>query len=383
MRSNYDFSVFTDCMKDIKNNVNSETLNDIKKELNNFFNDSVCREVLYTKNIDKLFFGMRVIPYINDSLTEDIIGTDKPIRIKEYYLEIDSKLFDPILDLTPDEAVAVLLHEVGHIVNSSSAIDEFRKAFDMMLADMNDNISIVDSVNYKELLLFGIRDSIVKMQSLFYKDMSEFEADQFCFYNGYGEELQSAMKKICKNSYNINKNVDNRLIVMRFVLKLYKDVKHRRLDALRNLNKGIKLSPSTLEKREINNVIRRLNRISNPIMMESKSLIDSFKIKLKAEKYRSINSLAYELYEYRIRIKNVSDEDDALYILRQLNTRIAILDDYINTDITDEDTRLKEKWIDILDQYRDARAELVKKSVYKNNYSAIVVQYPNIQQDNY
>ena len=100
---------------------------DLKNELNKFFKDSICKEIIYTNNTDKMFFGMTIMPYIKTDNVYSLLNTDEKIRISEYYLELDSKLFDPILDLTVAEIVAILLHEVGHLVNDSSNIQRLRK----------------------------------------------------------------------------------------------------------------------------------------------------------------------------------------------------------------------------------------------------------------
>ena len=62
---NYDFTIMKKCMQSIKISPNSSNLNNLKNELNRFFKDSKCMDVIYTKNTDKLFFGMCVMPVIS------------------------------------------------------------------------------------------------------------------------------------------------------------------------------------------------------------------------------------------------------------------------------------------------------------------------------
>lgn len=381
---NYDFSEFERIMSSIKTGgASSSKLNDLKSELNHFFNDSQCKDVIYTNNTDKLFFGMSVIPDIDGEDTVKILQSNEPYRISKYYLELDSKLFSPTLGLSAKELVAVLLHEVGHLVKDTKPIDEVRTAIDVYLAKNNENLVISKSVHYREILAFGIKDSVRKFVSLFeYKD-DEILADEFVYMYGYGKELESAFRKLINNSYIVNKNVDNKLIVMTWTLRLYKDVKLKRIPALKALNKGKMFNPSRFEKREIDNIMRRLNRIDDDALLES--AVDTLKTKynatLKQIKYKGIRSLEDDLYEYNMRIRNVEDEDDALYLLRNINTRIAIIDDYIAAEKLDEGER--DRWLDLIEKFQKVRDQLAKKTVYRAKYTGIYVNYPEIKKNNY
>ena len=109
----YDYTEFYTILNSIKNEgVNSMHLNDLKMELNSFFKDSVCRELIYTENTDKLFFGIETIPAINGEDAMDIIFGSEPYRINKYYVELDSKLFSEYLGLTVEEIMALLICQV-------------------------------------------------------------------------------------------------------------------------------------------------------------------------------------------------------------------------------------------------------------------------------
>lgn len=383
----YDFSEFESIMYDISvDGASNSLLNNLKIELNQFFNDSKCKEVIYTQNTDKLFFGMSVIPVIQAEDVEVILQDDGPYRIKEYYLEFDSKLFDPVLNLTPRELVAILLHEVGHLVADTKPIDDIRKSVDTYLAKNDEVLVISNSIHYQEILAFAIKDSLRKFISLFEFKDEEIIADEFVAAYGYGKELESAFDKLIKSSRIINRNVNDKLVVLSWTLRLYKDIKLRRIPAIRTLNKGKQISPSRLEKREFENVIRRLNRIDDDALMEGVSVLDSLKGKynetLQRIKYKGIRSLEDDLYEYNVRIKNLDDDEDALYILRQINQRMAIIDDYIATErsISDEE---RQRWFDLNAKYQKLREQLTKTQIYKNRYVGIHVSYPDIKPNNY
>jgi len=97
----YDFSslnnVFAEGLE--KGGLTQSQLRTIKRELNNFFRDSVCIDVYYTDNTSKPFFGMIVCPRINGDRIYDYLMGDDSIRFTEYTIEIDSHLFNPMLGL--------------------------------------------------------------------------------------------------------------------------------------------------------------------------------------------------------------------------------------------------------------------------------------------
>ena len=130
------------------------------------------------------------------------------------------------------------------------------------------------------------------------------------------------------------------------------------------------------------NVIRRLNRIDDEALIESAILESKFGEFFKKNKQKNIRYLEDDLYEYNIRLKNIEDEDDALYLLRQINTRIAIIDDYMNSD-KEMDETTRERWFNLLNKYQKVREDLSKKVVYKNKYAGIYISYPEIKPNNY
>ena len=168
---NYDFSAFIEVFNVMKTRgiPTATDLRTLKTELNRFFKDSKCKEVLYTTNTDKMFFGMKVIAMINADNIFDYLIDDEPQRIGEYIVEIDSHLLNPVLDLTEQELLAILLHEVGHIVGDSEPIENARNALNAYLAANKEHLKISDSIHYKEIMAYGLKDYLSKHGSMFYK----------------------------------------------------------------------------------------------------------------------------------------------------------------------------------------------------------------------
>lgn len=374
-RTNYDFSGMVETIRKIKEHPDNAKLNALKNELNSFFRDSTCKEVIYTLNTDKMFFGMAVIPNIRDEEVYEIIQDDRQIRIDEYYLELDSKLFDADLNLNNVEILAILLHEIGHIVNDSTPIDVVRKNIDVYLTKNREVLKTSDSAHYKAILSFGIKDAIRKVTSIFQSDDDEVIADQFVVACGFGQELESAFDKIVKNSYNINKNVDNKIIVLAWVLRLYMDVKFRRIAAIKSLRRGQSLTASKLERREMDNVIRRLQKIDDDSLIEAATETGFFKGLAKSITYKNIRSYEDDLYDYNLRVKNVNTEDDALAILHSINVRMSIIDDYVSSENLSENER--KRWFNLYNKFQKLREILSNKNTYKSDYSRIYINYPD------
>ena len=120
--------------------LNSSDLSTIKRELNRFFKDSTCLQVFYTDNTDKMFFGIMVNASIDAEKIYDYLMGTEGIRISRYSLEYDSHLFNPIMGFTGKELVALTIHEVGHVVNDITPIENARKYLDEYLAQNRETI---------------------------------------------------------------------------------------------------------------------------------------------------------------------------------------------------------------------------------------------------
>lgn len=385
---NYDFSslnsVFYEGLK--KQDLNFSDLNTIKRELNKFFKDSTCSSVYFTNNISKPFFGMIVCPSINgDDIYDYLMGNDE-IRLAKYTVEIDSHLFNPVLGLDEKEITAVLLHEIGHVVNDCVPIMNARRYLDEYMAKNHSTLRMSDSIHYKEVLSYALKDFVAKDRSIFYtSDVDEVMADDFVRGYGYGLYLEHALQKILKNNSKLYQGQYNdRFTTFIWTMDLYNHMQYRRVPALRFLRKVKALTGSRIEQAEIENLMRRINRIDDNSLLEAGpiSAINS-KIKQRMKKMRidNMKSLEDDYYEINMRIRNVEDEEDALYLMRQINTRISLITDFIETG--DLDSVEKRKWNDVLDRFGRLREELSNSMVYKRKNYGIFVQYPDIVADRY
>ena len=80
----------------------SADLRSIKNELNRIFNDSECKEVIYTSNLDRMFFGIKVLPMIDaDDIYDYLVDNEsiyKRLIMMDSILEDDIKSTGYVVD---------------------------------------------------------------------------------------------------------------------------------------------------------------------------------------------------------------------------------------------------------------------------------------------
>lgn len=396
----YNFDSIISVCEDIIINPTNTHLYELKKEINKFFKDANCVDIIYTQN-DSLFFGMSVYPITDKELINAILQDDGPVRFKKYSIEIDSKLLSPFININGREFCAMLLHEIGHIINDPTPVEKVRDAINIGLAKDNTSLNVPKSIQYYQILAYGIKNSIRKMNSMFfiYKD-GEILADEFVHMCGFGDELNSAFKKICNSGLKVNQDV-NKLTALSWTMNIYKNVNMRRIPALRLLKKMKRLTGSQLEKREMEIIEKSLNTLDDDyIIKESCNLsnIDNYYVftednhSSRKTKYanmrkqatlKNIKKFESDIYEYTMRIRHVSEEEDAMYLMRQINTRISVLEDYLDKERLNDTER--GRWFNLLDKYYALREKLATDVKYRYDYShgVITVVYPNIVEDRY
>lgn len=387
-RFDYDFSNLFQALEGISANyvATPDQLVTIKKELNRFFKDSNCKEVLYTTNTDKMFFGIKIVPIIDvDSIFEYLID-DEDIRIDSYIVEFDSKLFDPIMNLSAVELAAVLVHEVSRLVGDSTPMMNARNAMNRYLAANRDHIKITQSVHYKEILAYGLKDYLSKCGSLFYiDDKTEIYADEFAAAYGFSNPLSDAYDKIHNANMKLYENSEvSKFITFAYALTIYKNLRVHRVGSIHVMTRAKLLTGSRLERMEMENVIRRVKRIDDESILEG-AMTDTLRLKLKEKmkknRLNNMRTLDNAFYELNLQLRNVDTEEDALYLMRQINTNISIIEEYMNS--VDCDEWEKDRWSDCLKKFTELREKLSNNVIYKNKTYGIFVAYPEIVENRY
>jgi hypothetical protein len=156
---------------------------------------------------------------------------------------------------------------------------------------------------------------------------------------------------------------------------VYEDLDDYLRMAEQTLLDAMAITGSKLEQNELQKTLIAIRKAVNEIVTENAAVYESFFGRLKKNGLRSIVD---DLYEFRIRLKNCEDMDEAMYILHQINSRIAILQDYIDTEQLDP--RELQRWRDVIADYYMLRAELAKKKIGNKKSYGIFVDYDKLDQ---
>jgi len=378
-KTNYDFNDLLTIIDSLKQDADPDVLRNFAYELNMFFRDVKCEGVLYTNNTDLDFFGVYVQPVLKEKDIYPLLVSDYTTTIDKYYVELDSKLFNPVLGLTNREILAIILHDIGSMINSSGPIDRAVKEIDLYLDTTNDVLRTTDNVNYVAILTFGLKDLLHKLTSIFTADLtSNVAIDDFIMSCGFINELNSAISKLKKFGYlNMFSEGGSPSTIIAWTIRIYNDIKGQRIRTIRLLRKAASYTPVRLVKREMNHMITALSRIDDSSILES--VFDDVKMKYQSmtKKFTmsSIKDIEEDYYDYAVTLQNVNDEDDALLLLHKINSRMSVIDGVLNDDNPQITDRERKAFVDLYQRYNQLRNDVVAKKVYKRNYRRIYVNY--------
>lgn len=378
-KTNYDFNDLLTIIDSLKQDADPDVLRNFAYELNMFFRDVKCEGVLYTNNTDLDFFGVYVQPVLKEKDIYPLLVSDYTTTIDKYYVELDSKLFNPVLGLTNREILAIILHDIGSMINSSGPIDRAVKEIDLYLDMTNDVLRTTDNVNYVAILTFGLKDLLHKLTSIFTADLtSNVAIDDFIMSCGFINELNSAISKLKKFGYlNMFSEGGSPSTIIAWTIRIYNDIKGQRIRTIRLLRKAASYTPIRLVKREMNHMITALSRIDDSSILES--VFDDVKLKYQSmtKKFTmsSIKDIEEDYYDYAVTLQNVNDEDDALLLLHKINSRMSVIDGVLNDDNPQITDRERKAFVDLYQRYNQLRNDVVAKKVYKRNYRRIYVNY--------
>ena len=359
-------------IQNIKKDPKQEFILDLQNALNKFF-DAKCLRVLYTNNTDKLFFGIYAMPKIDAEQVIKIITGGEKYVIDQYYLELDSKLFQEDINLSSKEIAALLMHEVYNLVSDAAPCESVCKAIDAHLTKNNDVLKISDSIHYMELLSYGFRDAVRKFITIFDKkevDDNPVMNDFFEWCN-YEQNIKSAFNKIALNWYNYNKEINNKFIVLAWVLRVYKNVRDNRIPALMMIDRCKQLSPSKIEIKELDNIARRLNRIDDDALIESAGTAENIlyeEVKSSILPNKNMKSVPEALEDDLVKIameqqNALENEPDAIpMLMANINSKLAYIQDYVeNNQLTKEEFKQLDRMYKELTVKRD---QLFKGDLY-------------------
>ena len=346
---------------------------DIKEDLNKLFrnNDSSgstpsCEAVIITKNTDKQFFGLNVYPiFFNDNnmIANIILDPDKDFIVNKYYLEIDSKLFNVLSNY---EIAVCILYDITALCTDNVPMKRVRDLVNMYLVNKREVIRPSEYAAYKDIFNFGIRDAMQKVTSMFNIGDAAVGANQFIndISDGNSSSLNNILSEIrtkLKNNGMISFNeYETPIVVLSYILNLYNNMKNNKRTARKELINILPSISSQLRKREVENLIKRLEMIDDNMINEGfiGKALNSFKVS-------GLKGYENDYYELKFEANNVEDDDQALLLIARINSRMSVIADYLSTE-EDIPTSQRVRWTKLLNDYNALRNQLASEKLRRN-----------------
>ena len=381
----YDNRIVTLC-NNIKNAVSSasepsnEDLFSLKQAINECLENYTCSNIIFTFNTDKILFGVKVSPTISDPEMINIIAADPSYHptFVQYQLEIDSKLVE---NVSGEELAALIMEDICVTMDPLSA-ERVQDLLALLVADKGSALSIRASVNYTQILIYAFKETLYKVTSIIFRPKESLAMNEITSGLDIKDILDNLQENLKITLYGFS-DVETapKMGCLEWALMIYDDIQTNIRYAEEILNTAKIGTASQLEINEINLTLKCLRRAYNEVINEAAILEDKVVNEIsifKSLKKSGLKSIENDLYEFKMQVKTCVEQEEALFILKQINTRIGILDDYLQAEDISEDER--NKWSAIDMEYRALREELVKKKLSMRKNIGYYVDYDKIDQ---
>lgn len=304
------------------------------------------------------FFGMCIYPQesILDVITDSLLnknGTIKTVEkiwseTKEWYIEIDSKLlYDKNLNANPAEIVAVLLHEIGHVVYSNTIPQRIGKVIKYVLLDLDFRTkNLVKLSRISKLLNLSMIEACTVKNYKSQAMKHETEADKFVYKQGYGQELENFITKLIKSTGNryvdrTEEDIETDVrSVVNWTIENVTELEYRKTKLRNMLQTELLKNPSNY----VRNIIKKI-KVSifgddtdayKSLATEQYLLQEHRKILMegitnlfdKTGKVKKINPVDIDIIE--IEMSKIENEDDKIYVLDLIHDKINLIDEALH-----------------------------------------------------
>lgn len=392
---------------ELKTNKHPESsLRSIERILKRHFDLNI--DLAIVQNDATQFFGMSIYPKkdIIHKLVDGILNQrsrgqvldDIWAKNKDWSVEIDSVLlYDPNLNANPAELVAVLLHEMGHVIFSNSIPQRVNRVIRYQLMDVSFTLKkLVQWTKAQHLFDLVFVEACSTKNFRFINLHTERMADKFVVKTGYGENLDEFIGKLLDTQGNDLVNRDEKDIdrdvksVVNWALDNISELEFRKTK-LRSA-----LQTELLQNRS--NFIRGIvHEIKKSFFGDSKEHNDYAELVteqyLLAEHGKVVKESLFSMFEKSGKLKKIkgSDvdilsvekerivtEDDKIYVLDLIYDKIdAIMIglDLIAENKKDRVPQSKETLKGFLEQLQKLRKEVLDLDLQKKQYG-LFINYP-------
>lgn len=383
---------------ELKKNVrNSAVPSIISKELSAIFEQTFSVQVLLTKRSDPCYV-MSVFPEQStiDKIIDSIVAEESVNVIYELWkkntswiIEIDRKVLDDsIVPISSRECTALLLHEIGHVVNSAAIPNRINRVLKYEFAKAGSVFkSVVKNPHFRNVLSLPVLDAFSMSSNISQGNLKEeIEADLFVKKMGYKDELTSALEKFIskstttpdaamKKSFQMSEVIINNFVQRKAALS--QNMMQRLLSRIP--------SPFIRGKFSVPGMIREsasINTRMEFLTEKACDIADSYYAEFFFSKKKLKKLPAYDLDYIQVEIDKIQSNDGKLLMLSYIRNKLDTVQYYIDILMSD---KYAKKYnvphsMEYLQSYKQGLLRLLDmcmdKRIVPKTYSVWQPQYP-------
>ena len=344
-------------LKEDKSNL--EAIDKIKKSLESGLPDFVFNISVtpIEKNERDLYFIMSVFPDEStvDKIITSITNDDTDIQAiqrlwqlnKVWNIEIDERILqDKPIGFTPSELTAMLLHEIGHIVISTSIPSRVSIIikYELLKSKFSNRMMLRDKI-FRSILSIPILDACVSDYTRTISSIKdEVEADSFAAKMGYRRDLITALKKVMVVSKSVGQQSVNDKIVsgVRLALSTVSDLEKRNIELSKNRLFGFREEASSQYIKDfVESYIDKIygtdesnstftnRRLDYFIECGQKTIQDGYYTEFFLFKKELKRIDPVEIDYIGSKISSIQDENDRMMIISYIHHKLDLVDYYI------------------------------------------------------
>ena len=393
-----DFEKIESCFSDIKEDFSKSkaSCNKIENILNNSLHKKMTINIINPSS-NNTFFVMSIFPEKStlDKIVEAIVNSEDSKLIQkiweetnEWIIEIDKRVFDDkVVNVTPKEMTALLLHEIGHMVYSNSIPQRISRVVKFEFVKLNiGKKKILQNKTFGSVLKLPIADACTYRNGEAKDNIGkELKADLFVTKMGYGPELESILRKFSEIPIK-SENDDSMKQSTAFSVDIINNFEKRKAAvAKKNLNDLATKIPSEYIKSTIND-------LSNLLFSAKGNKPEEVRMEYIEERANEIADGAYitEFFDFRVKKfkridprkidyidiqrQNIRNNDDKMILLNYIYTNLDKINYYLAILDNPEYSR-KYRIEDSREQLEHYKNRLLKSRDIVVNYKIPEVHY--------
>ena len=402
-----------------KNNVN-DNISKIERTLKRMFD--IEFEISISQNDTHKFFGMNIYPQVStmdamvESILKDEADTETIVKLwqtnKKWYLELDSiLLYDRSLNANPAEIVAILLHEVGHVIYSNTIPQRLNRILRFKIMKLNYQMrKLIANEKIRKIFNLTIVESCTSKNFTYINENKERIADKFVINYGYAEDLDNFIDKLIQTQGNglvnrSDKEVENDItIIVNWTVTNIKELEFRKSGLKSALKVEMLKSPSEFIKKTIQDIrttffgestdkYRELlseqytgethdvvseiegeqilvNHVKRILREANDSIFDNL------GKVKKIHQSDIDIL--RIELEKIENNDDKIYLLDRVYGQLDLVNASLDLIEIGKDRKVSQSKSTLLrmkEELEDIRAQVLAMKIVDKEYG-VFIRYP-------